>query len=85
MNNNIDTNRRKFITGHWQMKPSISQDCLNYQGIYCQSCKDSCDVKAITFIPQKLGIEIPLLNEASCTACKACIDVCPINAINING
>ena len=65
----------------WSIRASVSTRCLAQQGIACQSCGDSCDVRAIRFSPRIGGPAIPELDQTSCTGCGACYSVCPGDAI----
>ncbi len=65
--------------GQWLLN---DQECFHSRGISCQSCKDACDVSAIQF-PMRQSMPSPQLNADACTACGACISVCPANAIQI--
>lgn len=81
---NIDTSRRAFLTGHWQSKPEISTACLNSQGIYCQSCREVCDEEAIVFKQSRRGLQSPSIVSDKCTQCEECVTCCPVEAITIN-
>lgn len=61
---------------------SINQQCLATQQIYCQSCRDACDSKAITFHYVNSAIPTPKLNTEQCNQCGACVSVCPQDAIS---
>lgn len=65
----------------WQGEFAINESCLAKNHIYCQSCKDVCQSKAIQFnyltsIPQ------PALSNEACNQCGACVSVCPQDAIS---
>jgi ferredoxin-type protein NapF len=83
-NTNIDVSRRSFLRGQWNNKSEISSDCLNNQGVYCQSCKDSCEEQAIIFTPVGRGIQLPMIVSERCTHCKDCVESCPVDAIEIS-
>lgn len=68
----------------WHLTVTFQPHCLTYQSVACQSCKDFCDVGAISFIPQAGGIATPQLATTQCTGCGACVATCPVNAITIN-
>lgn len=83
----VDTNRRAFLTGYWKKKPNVSNidsRCLNNHGVYCLSCKDSCEEEAIVFSPLQRGIQLPMIISERCTHCKKCIESCPADAISIS-
>lgn len=65
--------------GEW----SVSDQCLPQKGVSCQSCKDACDEQAIQF-PMTQATPVPSLQPDLCTACGACVSVCPTDAISIN-
>lgn len=75
----------EFDPGHppWNYIASIGQSCLAYQGVSCQSCQDSCDVRAIKFSFQVGKTPQPRLNQEQCTGCGACVSVCPVFAISV--
>lgn len=64
--------------GQWQ----LNDQCLPKQGVSCQSCKDACDIRAIHF-PMTQAVPEPVLDASACTACGACVGVCPTDAITI--
>lgn len=80
----IDASRRAFLTGHWRNKTEISSDCLNKQGIYCQSCKDVCREDAIIFNQVQRGVQLPLIVADKCLSCRDCVECCPVDAITIS-
>lgn len=65
----------------WSGDFVINNHCLAKNHIYCQSCKDICESKAITFQHDKSAIAEPKLNNQDCSQCGACISICPQNAI----
>lgn len=79
----IDQDRRAFLTGKRPIKTEISTACLNFSGIYCQSCRDACDLDAIVFRKMVRGVPVPVIEINQCTACKRCINSCPVSAITI--
>ncbi len=80
----VDNSRRAFITGHWNAKPVITAACLNRQGVFCQSCKDSCGEQAIVFSHADMGMQMPEIVVDRCTACRDCVSSCPVNAVIID-
>jgi ferredoxin-type protein NapF len=81
---NIDVSRRSFLRGKWRNKSEINSQCLNSQGVYCQSCKDSCEAHAIIFKHAGRGIQLPVIDSERCTHCKDCVESCPVDAIEIS-
>ena len=66
----------------WQVKAAISNSCLAHSGIWCQSCKDSCDTEAISFEYRVNNAPLPKIDLDLCTGCGACLDPCPNNSIS---
>lgn len=66
----------------WPAHINISDKCLASNNIYCQSCRDVCEPKAITFTLTDSPIPTPQLNIADCTSCGACLSTCPQDAIS---
>ncbi|WP_419811932.1 ferredoxin-type protein NapF [Bacterioplanoides sp.] len=62
---------------------TLSEKCLNRQGIVCQSCKDMCESRAISLVWRRSVPEININNEA-CNYCGACVSGCPTEAITIS-
>ena len=67
----------------WSVRASIKDSCLTYEGVWCQSCKDACDPRAISFIMAVGQVPKPLIDTDACTGCGACVSPCPSNAIQI--
>lgn len=72
----------KEVTEPWQYNVAIESACLSKQGIVCQSCKDVCDPRAIKLVWDS-AIPVPQIEQEDCTACGACVSVCPSNAISV--
>lgn len=66
----------------WQGEFSINESCLAKNSIYCQSCQDVCESKAIQFNHFSTSIPQPKLNNDACNQCGACVSVCPQDAIS---
>jgi ferredoxin-type protein NapF len=81
---NTDVSRRSFLRGKWRSKTEVNSRCLNNQGVYCQSCKESCEQEAITFKQAGRGIQLPIIVSEKCTSCKDCVETCPVDAITIS-
>ncbi len=62
---------------------SLEGACMVQKGIVCQSCKDVCDVRAITMKYNSASMPEPIIGSDLCTGCGACVSVCPTSAINI--
>ncbi|MCH1928895.1 ferredoxin-type protein NapF [Shewanella sp. A25] len=67
----------------WQHKAQIQDSCLTFQGIWCQSCKDACEPRAIQFSLSIGKAPMPNINSDLCTGCGACVAPCPSHAIHI--
>lgn len=67
----------------WRHTAQIERTCLGYQGIFCQSCKESCEAGAIHFSLWERRIPAPRIELDVCTGCGACIGVCPVRAITM--
>ena len=78
----VDTNSRKGDKA-WPAIIDISEKCLAKNQIYCQSCRDVCDTRAIQFAFVDSAIPTPTLDVNDCTLCGACVSTCPQNSISI--
>ncbi|MBE8168706.1 MAG: ferredoxin-type protein NapF [Shewanella sp.] len=67
----------------WPLIADIQDSCLSYRGIWCQSCKDACEVEAISFALLLGQAPIPTINADACTGCGACVEPCPSTSIRI--
>lgn len=65
----------------WPVEFKIEKSCLASNQVYCQSCKDVCDARAITFSYEHSSIPTPTLDVADCTQCGACVQTCPQDSI----
>ena len=65
----------------WPLVAAIGPACLARRGIHCQSCAESCGWNAISFALAVGAPPQPVLNADACTACGACIAICPADAI----
>ena len=72
----------KTVSEPWSYKVTIEASCLSKQGVVCQSCKDECEPRAIKLIWDS-AIPVPEIQLDDCTACGACVSVCPSNAISV--
>ncbi|WP_371188691.1 ferredoxin-type protein NapF [Thalassotalea maritima] len=69
-------------TTPWQGHLNIKDNCLASNNILCQSCQDSCEQQAISFV-YRSAIPTPEINQDNCNACGACISVCPSQSIEL--
>lgn len=66
----------------WQVTARIAESvCLVQLGVHCESCRDSCPERAISFCPRIGGPPEPKIAADSCTGCGACLSTCPVRAI----
>lgn len=57
--------------------------CLASRGVLCMVCGDHCTARAIRFARAAYAIATPILDQAACTGCGACVAPCPVNAIRM--
>lgn len=67
----------------WAIKAEISPRCLSFNGIMCRTCEEACDEQAIRFRLMTEGRSFPIINEACCTGCGACVHVCPNQSVEL--
>ena len=67
----------------WPYKAVIADHCLAHRGVTCQSCGDSCDVRAIGFPLEAGRVPAPRIDATLCTGCGACVGVCPVEAVQV--
>ena len=67
----------------WQQTARIDSHCLTGQGVYCESCRDPCESRAIRFHPALGGLALPQVDADRCSGCGACVAVCPSDAIRV--
>jgi len=65
----------------WSIVANIKDACLTLKGVWCQSCKDACDPRAISFKMAVGQVPRPIINIEACTGCGACVSPCPADAI----
>lgn len=62
--------------GNLQLNTS---SCLAWNGVFCMSCIGKCGVRALQMDERRR----PVMQDNVCTSCGMCIQVCPVNALNI--
>jgi ferredoxin-type protein NapF len=67
----------------WQLKASVTDQCLAINSVICRSCGDSCEQRAIQFRLQTGGRSMPVISQSLCNGCGACFSVCPTKAIQL--
>ena len=67
----------------WLVIANIKKECLSLNAVYCRSCGDSCDQRAVEFQLQTGGRALPVISQTLCNGCGACVSVCPNKAIQI--
>jgi ferredoxin-type protein NapF len=67
----------------WNQKVFIAQSCLLNQASECRACGERCQTSAIQFRRQAGGTAMPMLEQALCNGCGACISACPVKAIDL--
>ena len=67
----------------WSTHLNLKDDCLAQQNIFCQSCKDVCEPRAISFSYKNGPIPTPEINQDDCTSCGACIGPCPSDSLEL--
>jgi len=84
----ISPDRLHHYPPPWLIELNISEQCLAKNNIYCQSCRDECEVNAIKFAYVFSGkvnpIPRPAIYLTDCNQCGACISSCPQDAISID-
>jgi len=75
---------RSDIDQAWNHDMRISASCLSVNGVVCRACGDHCETSAIRFTLLTKGRSLPKIAADACTACGACIAVCPADAISIH-
>jgi ferredoxin-type protein NapF len=67
----------------WTLQLAIEAGCIAQANVVCRSCGDRCDVRAIRFPPRRGAAAVPVVDEALCNHCGACISACPVAAIRL--
>ncbi|PND37574.1 ferredoxin-type protein NapF [Paucibacter aquatile] len=73
--------RPPLLFRDWQAQ--IGAQCLAQQGVECRVCGEACDAAAIRFRPRLGGVAQPEVSPSACTACGACVGVCPSGAVSM--
>lgn len=70
---------------HFDHVAVVSAQCLTSKGVACQSCGETCPAQAIHFEPRIGRPFAPAVDSERCTGCGACMQVCPMDAIVMQG
>jgi len=70
-------------TPPWPNVVEIADRCLARRGVYCQSCGDPCEARAIRFTLSPGRVPMPSVDAVTCTGCGACVAPCPVGAITV--
>lgn len=62
----------------------ITSQCLSYQGVFCMSCQEQCETRAIRFPMVNASVPQPIIEHDQCTGCGACVAPCPTAAISLH-
>ena len=67
----------------WEIVATIGDACLAYHGVFCQICRESCEVEAIAFPLRPGRTAVPAIDAERCRGCGACVAVCPVAAVSV--
>jgi Pyruvate/2-oxoacid:ferredoxin oxidoreductase delta subunit len=59
-------------------------DCLSVQGRRCDYCQTHCPETPKAIVVSVAGVA-PRVDEAACTGCGQCVDVCPTACLSVGG
>lgn len=65
----------------WDIKASITADCLTHNNVLCRTCAEHCPEDAIIFPKQAGFVSSPQVLTERCSGCGACHSPCPTGAI----
>lgn len=72
---------QRGMTASWTWRARVTDNCLTHEGVMCQSCKDACGDRAISFAYGVGRVAQPVIDLDLCTGCGACQAPCPAAAI----
>jgi ferredoxin-type protein NapF len=73
---------RELDADPWDLTARVGGACLARHGVHCQTCRDICDVLAVSFVHRR-AVPEPVIDAAACTGCGACVAACPAEAIGM--
>lgn len=81
--------RRALLRGALQPEPDagkamVTGACFAARGIYCRSCAEACEPRALRIRPMLGGRAAVEIEADTCTGCGECAAVCPAAAISVN-
>ena len=79
----FDTSIERSADNAWDLIVEVLPNCLSMNQVMCRACGDHCDAGAIRFQLKLGGNADPLIDDALCTGCGACLYVCPNKSIEI--
>jgi ferredoxin-type protein NapF len=65
----------------WNWVARVGDGCLAASRVVCRSCGDACEARAIRFRLEAGAAGWPVLDQAACSGCGACVGICPAGAI----
>ncbi len=65
------------------LRVRIDEGCITLRGVECRICGESCDARAIRFVPQSGAVARPALDPSTCTGCGECVAPCPVAALSV--
>ncbi len=68
--------------GAFSSTANIKTNCLAHSQVACQSCKEICEVRAISF-DWVNRTPLPKVNSDLCNGCGFCVGVCPTQSIEV--
>jgi len=79
----MELSKRSFLCGRWSSGPRIEASCLNKLGVYCEHCREVCEVGAVRFAYAVGKLAYPVIEPDACTRCGDCVTACPADAISV--
>ncbi len=67
----------------WTIRARIGDGCIARRGIECRVCGEFCEADAIRFRLSAGGAALPIVDDAACTGCGACVAPCPVDAVAV--